>query len=215
MGTYLRGAICALFAGLLIGVTLQPALAGKGRLAVVVPVPMLRSVALQMPVPQPPQRPLYRTSLSFGLAAVGEGEAARAGGVRRACFHCLLERKARKHGVPFRLARAVVQVESNYNAQALGMVGEIGLMQVRPQTARWLGFAGEPEALYQPRINLEYGVRYLARAWELADGDLCRAILKYNAGHNARRMNKTSQRYCDKVQAILRDDQGRIRSAGL
>lgn len=137
------------------------------------------------------------------------------GGRRQACFHCLLRRKSSKYGVPFRLARAVVEVESNYRRDAVGGVGEIGLMQIRPQTARWLGFGGEDEELFNPPKNLEYGVKYLGKAWQLGEGSLCRVILKYNAGHNAKRMNPMSKQYCAKVQSILRDDAGRVRLAAI
>ena len=141
----------------------------------------------------------------------GDADIVARGGMRQACFHCLLERKAKKYGVPFRLARAVVKVESNYHRDAVGDVGEIGLMQVRPQTARWLGFDGPDEDLFNPRNNLEYGVKYLGKAWRLGEGSLCRAILKYNAGHNAKRMNPTSRQYCEKVEAILERGSGPIR----
>ena len=132
------------------------------------------------------------------------------GGARRACFHCLLQRTARHNGVPYRLARAVVQIESGYDRWAVGGVGEIGLMQIRPQTASWLGFKGDAADLFNPRLNIEYGVRYLARAWRLAEGNLCGAILKDNAGHHAKQMNPISQRNCEKVQDWLRRGEGQV-----
>jgi len=115
----------------------------------------------------------------------------------------LIRKAAQKHGVPERVAMAVVQVESNFNPRARGSAGEIGLMQIKPATARGLGFRGAAKALYDPQTNLEWGMRYLAGAHKRASGDLCGTILRYNAGHYAKRMNPVSSRYCRKVKAIL------------
>ncbi|WP_420800600.1 lytic transglycosylase domain-containing protein [Polycladidibacter stylochi] len=115
----------------------------------------------------------------------------------------MIEKKAKKHGVPTDLAKAVVEVESNFNAKARGRAGEVGLMQIKPATARGVGFRGSVKKLFHPETNIEYGMRYLAGAHKKARGDVCGTILRYNAGHAARRMNKTSARYCKKVKTIL------------
>ena len=118
-------------------------------------------------------------------------------------FDPIIRKEARKHGVPVDLAHAVVRIESNYNAKARGRAGEIGLMQIKPQTARGEGFRGSTRALYDPQTNIKYGMRYLAGAHQRADGDICGTILRYNAGHYAKRMNPISRRYCAKVKQIL------------
>ena len=117
----------------------------------------------------------------------------------------LIAAAARKHGVPVSLARAIVRIESNFNARARGSHGEIGLMQIKPATARGIGYRGSTKALYDPKTNLEWGMRYLAKAHQLASGDTCGTILRYNAGHYARRMNPVSKRYCHRVLALLGD----------
>ena len=118
-------------------------------------------------------------------------------------YHHLIARHAAAYGVPVDLAHAVVRIESNYRANARGRAGEIGLMQIKPRTARGLGFTGSTKALYDPDVNLRYGLKYLAVAHQLGDGDICRTILKYNAGHGAKRMNPTSAAYCAKVKRYL------------
>lgn len=123
--------------------------------------------------------------------------------VRSKNYARLIRKAARKHGVPERVAMAVVQVESNFNPRARGSAGEIGLMQIKPATARGLGFRGASKALYDPQTNLEWGMRYLAGAHKRSSGDLCGTILRYNAGHFAKRMNPVSRRYCRKVKTIL------------
>lgn len=115
----------------------------------------------------------------------------------------LVAAAARKHGIPVDLAHAVVEIESNYNPKARGRHGEVGLMQIKPATARGIGYTGSTKALYDPKTNLEWGMRYLAMAHSKAGGDLCGTILRYNAGHYARRMNPVSRRYCSRVKQML------------
>lgn len=122
---------------------------------------------------------------------------------RKAKIAKLISQVAKKHGVPVALATAVVTVESNFNPNVRGSAGEIGLMQIKPATARGMGFSGSAKALYSPEVNLEWGMRYLAKAHDLAGGDVCGTILRYNAGHGARRMNPISRRYCGKVKGLL------------
>jgi len=115
----------------------------------------------------------------------------------------LIRKAAAKHGVPVKIAKAVVEVESNFNPRARGSAGEVGLMQIKPATARGIGYRGSTRALYDPATNLEWGMKYLAGAHKRAGGDLCGTILRYNAGHYAKRMNPVSRRYCSKVKRIL------------
>jgi Transglycosylase SLT domain len=108
----------------------------------------------------------------------------------------LVRREAKRRGLPPDVADAVAQVESAYDPGAVGDVGEIGLMQVRPETAHLLGHRGSVEALFEPETNVRYGITYLSRAWEVAGGDLCRALMKYRAGHGEERMTTRSVEYC-------------------
>lgn len=115
----------------------------------------------------------------------------------------LIAQYANKFGVSVALADAVVRVESNYNSKARGSAGEVGLMQIKPATARMMGYSGTTKGLYDPETNIRYGMKYLAAAQDLGDGTTCGTILKYNAGHGAERMNPVSKRYCGKVQSYL------------
>lgn len=90
-----------------------------------------------------------------------------------------IRREAEQVGLPPDVADAVVQVESAYDPGAVGGVGEVGLMQIRPTTAAMLGYRGTLAGLFEPETNVRYGIAYLGRAWQLADGDLCRALMKY------------------------------------
>jgi hypothetical protein len=114
-----------------------------------------------------------------------------------------IRREAEQTDLPPEIADAVAQVESAYNPGAVGGVGEVGLMQIRPTTAAMLGYRGTLTGLFEPETNIRYGVMYLARAWQLADGNLCRALMKYRAGHGEERMTPLSVEYCRRVRSHL------------
>jgi soluble lytic murein transglycosylase-like protein len=111
--------------------------------------------------------------------------------------------EALRAGLPAEIADAVATVESGYDFRAIGRVGEIGLMQVLPSTARLLGFEGTLAELAVPDTNIRYGVAYLAGAWRLAETDLCRTVMKYRAGHAEERFSYRSVDYCRRVRAVL------------
>lgn len=118
-------------------------------------------------------------------------------------FHDIVERYASVYGVPVSLAHAVIRVESNYRPNAKGQAGEIGLMQIKPATARMMGYSGNTKGLFDPETNIKYGMKYLGKAHELSGGTTCGTILRYNAGHGAKRMNPISSAYCKKVKLHL------------
>lgn len=119
---------------------------------------------------------------------------------RNGSYHASIEKYARANGVPVALALAVVRIESNYNPRARGRAGEIGLMQIKLQTARGMGYSGSASALYDPNTNLQWGMKYLAGAYKLSGGDTCGTIMRYQGGHYARRMSKVAVSYCGKVK---------------
>lgn len=118
-------------------------------------------------------------------------------------YAAIVERYAANYGVPVSLARAVIQVESNFQPQTTGSAGEVGLMQIKPATARMMGYTGSVKSLYHPETNIKYGMKYLAMAQGLGGGTTCGTILKYNAGHAAKRMNPVSSAYCSKVKVHM------------
>lgn len=127
----------------------------------------------------------------------------RSAGKGGARYHALIAKHAAANGVPLKLAHAVVRVESAYRANARGGAGEIGLMQIKLATARGMGYRGSAKGLYDPDTNIRWGMKYLGKAHKLAGGSTCGTILKYNAGHGAKRMNPISRRYCNKVARYI------------
>jgi soluble lytic murein transglycosylase-like protein len=130
-------------------------------------------------------------------------EQSRASGYAANPFGSIISSYASAYGVPEALAHAVVRVESNFRPKVTGAAGEIGLMQLKLGTARMMGYSGSASALYDPETNIKYGMKYLAKARQLSDGSTCGTILKYNAGHGAKRMNPVSANYCQKVASIM------------
>jgi len=91
-------------------------------------------------------------------------------------FAELISTVAASHKVDARLVHAVIEQESNYQARARSKKGARGLMQLMPATARQYGVRNS----YDPRSNLEAGVRHLKDL--LSRLDLPLALAAYNAG---------------------------------
>jgi len=115
----------------------------------------------------------------------------------------IVNRLAREAQLPPEFVRAIVRVESDWDQDLTGLAGEIGLMQIMPATARYMGFVDSNEALYVPETNIRWGIRYLAEAYRLASGDLCQTVLKYNAGHGAMKMTAAAEKYCTRVRGFI------------
>jgi soluble lytic murein transglycosylase-like protein len=115
----------------------------------------------------------------------------------------LIENKAIKHGVPLALAHAVVRVESNFDPRLTGRGTTIGLMQIKHPTAQAMGFTGTAQDLLEPETNLEWGMRYLARAYRLANGDICGTVMRYQGGLQATQMSAAAIPYCGKVKTLM------------
>ncbi len=115
---------------------------------------------------------------------------------------------ADENQIPRELAYAVVRVESHYNPRARG-AGVYGLSQIKPATARGLGFSGPTEALLDPETNLRYGMRYLKGAWEQGNGDVCQTAMKYKGGHRTTVMSKSASVYCSNVKRHMAEIRSR------
>nr|WP_020184294.1 lytic transglycosylase domain-containing protein [Methylopila sp. 73B] len=97
-------------------------------------------------------------------------------------FDSMIARHAAANGVPEELVRRVVVRESKYNPAAYNR-GHYGLMQIKHQTARAMGYHGSPQGLLDAETNLTYGIRYLAGAYKVARGDHNRAVRFYASGY--------------------------------
>lgn len=94
----------------------------------------------------------------------------------------LIEHYARAYDVPSELVRQVIERESGGNPGAYN-AGNWGLMQIRHDTARTMGYRGEAKGLLDAETNLRYAVKYLRGAYLVADGDSDRAVSLYASGY--------------------------------
>jgi hypothetical protein len=123
-------------------------------------------------------------------------------GAHRNRYVALATSYARQYGVPFALVDAVMRVESRYDFNAFNG-GAVGLMQIKPRTARDIGYSGTVSGLYAPETNIRYGVKYLAGAYQRAGGEICGTVMRYQSGYYSRRLNRANLDYCAKVRAIM------------
>jgi soluble lytic murein transglycosylase-like protein len=96
-----------------------------------------------------------------------------------------IEHTASRYGVDHRLVQAVVQVESGGNPRAVSPKGAQGLMQLMPARAAVLGVADT----FDPRANLDGGVRHLRELLLRYGGNVRLALAAYNAGEDAVRLH--------------------------
>jgi soluble lytic murein transglycosylase-like protein len=87
---------------------------------------------------------------------------------------------ASKYGVNQSLIKAVIHAESGYNPNAVSNKGASGLMQLMPGTARSLKVSNS----FDPKDNVEGGVKYLRFLLDTFRGDVSLAVAAYNAGLN-------------------------------
>ena len=96
-------------------------------------------------------------------------------------YEPLIQEHATRRALRPELVRAVIQVESGFNARALSPKGAMGLMQLMPATARSLG-VNNP---WDPAQNIRGGTDYLRQLLDEYDGNEELALAAYNAGAGA------------------------------
>ena len=93
----------------------------------------------------------------------------------------LVNQISSEEGVEDALVHSVIRAESNYNPRAVSPKGALGVMQLIPSTARRFGVSNA----FDPKENIQGGVRYLKFLLEYFHNDYVKAIAAYNAGENA------------------------------
>lgn len=159
-------------------------------LAIALPAP---AVALEMPLRESAliirggmndaETTPARLGVIVEIALPGRGTAPRPSErivVRLASFVEEIADAARHTDVDVALIKAVIEVESGADPDAVSPKGATGLMQLMPQTARQYGAAN----LRDTRQNILAGARYLAALLRRFDS-IPLALAAYNAGERA------------------------------
>jgi soluble lytic murein transglycosylase-like protein len=97
----------------------------------------------------------------------------------------LVHLEATRADLPPELVLAVIEVESNFDRYAISIAGAIGLMQIMPF---WLEEIGRPDDnLLHIETNLRYGCTILRFYLDKENGDLRRALGRYNGSLGKRK----------------------------
>jgi soluble lytic murein transglycosylase-like protein len=98
--------------------------------------------------------------------------------VNPAEYDHIIKTSSDKYGVSTSLIKAVIHAESGYNPNAVSHKGASGLMQLMPGTAKSLKVSNS----FDPKDNVEGGVKYLRFLLDTFKGDVSLALAAYNAG---------------------------------
>lgn len=101
--------------------------------------------------------------------------------------------------LPPGLLSTVCYVESNHNTAAFhesdGVGNSVGICQIKHSTAKWLGFKGTEQELFEPYNNIYYSGKFLSYQINRYN-NVAKGIIAYNVG-NAKNLTRT--KYSDKV----------------
>lgn len=101
-----------------------------------------------------------------------------------------LREASREHGVEYELLQALIATESGFDPTAVSPKGAVGLMQIMPATAERYGVRADRKTpvttkLFDPRVNIRTGARYLRDLIRMFPGRIELALAAYNAGEGA------------------------------
>ena len=100
---------------------------------------------------------------------------------KSASYDPLIERAAHAAELRPELVRAVIVVESAFNPRAVSRRGALGLMQLKPSTAKRYGVADA----FDPEQNITAGAHYLRDLLSRFGNNLELTLAAYNAGEDA------------------------------
>lgn len=106
-------------------------------------------------------------------------------------FEGEIRQAAGMYGMPPELIAAIVNTESGYDPMARSSVGAMGLMQIMPDTGRWIAGKFDEDGgyrddwLYTPEYSLKYGCWYVHFLLSRYDGSFTNTVAAYHAGQGA------------------------------
>ena len=113
-------------------------------------------------------------------------------------YDLLISEFSKKYQVDFALIKAIIRAESGFNSSAISRKGAKGLMQLMPETAVRMNVSN----VFNPRENIEGGVRYFKYLLSLFNNDLRLSLAAYNAGENIVGQLRTIPPYRETVDYV-------------
>jgi soluble lytic murein transglycosylase-like protein len=121
----------------------------------------------------------------------------------------LVKKHARRYGFDWRLISAQMYAESSFRPDVVSHAGSVGLMQIMPATAKWLGV--DPKLLTKPEVSISLGCYYDWRLYaalkeiDIERDRLAFMMASYNCGPGRMRRarRKSSNGSWDKVKSYL------------
>ena len=99
----------------------------------------------------------------------------------------LVQEESGKYNIDPYLIMAMMRVESKFNENAQSSRGASGLMQIMPETAKWIAQELKVEdyhedMLRKPETNITFGIWYMNHLIREFDGNIVAALAAYNGG---------------------------------
>lgn len=99
-----------------------------------------------------------------------------------------IEVYAKKYDIDPFLILGVIDAESGFDKEAVSSVGARGLMQIMPETGKWIAsqidiLNFKEEELFDPETNIMMGSWYLKFLLDRYNGNIENALAAYNGGH--------------------------------
>jgi soluble lytic murein transglycosylase len=115
---------------------------------------------------------------------------------------------AAQYDLPPHLVYAMIREESHFDRKAISRVGALGLMQLMPETGRYVARELEmpqmtEEGLLDPEVNITFGIWYASSLFERSGRDYLRMLAAYNAGPaNAKRWFGSQRSDADAIEIV-------------
>ncbi len=137
--------------------------------------PSYLRVGQKLTIPGSSAAPASATALPMSMAATAAA---------RDDVRAILEAEATAQGVPVAFVLAVAWQESGWRAGVVSSAGAVGVMQLTPATADWVGSAmlGTKVDLRDPRSNVHAGIRLLQHYLARYHGDKALTLAAYYQG---------------------------------
>ena len=113
----------------------------------------------------------------------------------------LITTASERYGVDYRLVKAIIKAESDFDPRAVSKKGAMGLMQIMPENFQHLDIQNP----FDPEENIMGGTRYFRYLYDRFEGKLALSLAAYNAGPTTvDNYNKTIPPYRETEQYVQR-----------